>query len=318
MRDLAIGLFLVLLLAGPAAPRDIYVDNKGGDDQSTGSQPRSRPDGSGPVRTLAKACRLAGAGDQILLADTGQPYRESVSLVGNRLSGTAVEPFVLQGNGAVLDGSLPVPPGQWEFDRDNRFRFRPPRMEYYQLFLDGRPAVRVFAATMSDSPPKLLPRQWCSYKGAIYFGVEPSKLPKDYALSYACLSTGITLYHVERVIIKDLTVQGFQIDGISAPNSARRVTLKGVTCAGNGRSGVAVGGASQVDLDSCVLRGNGVAQLLTLPESEVHLRQSRLPGDTAPGWADRGGRVYLGAERIQGGREAIEPPQAVPAKGPTP
>ncbi|MGD0898751.1 MAG: right-handed parallel beta-helix repeat-containing protein [Thermoguttaceae bacterium] len=317
MRVLAIGLLLAAVPAGPAAGRDVYVDNKGGDDQLTGSQPRSRPDGSGPVRTFAKALRLAGPGDHILLADTGEPYRECVSLVGNRLSGTDAEPLVLSGNGAVLDGSLGIPADQWKFYSDNRFRFRPPRTEYCQLFLDGRPAARVPIPPTGDSPPKLKPRQWCSQRGYLYFGVEPSKLPSDYALRYACLPTGITLYHVQGVVIKDLTIRGFQIDGLSAPNSARRITLKNVTCTGNGRSGVAVGGASQVDIDSCLLDGNGVAGLLTLPYSEVHLRTSRLPGSTAPGWVDQGGRVYLDQERIQGGRASL-PAQAAAAKDPTP
>jgi hypothetical protein len=314
MRNLAIGFLLALLVAGPAGGRDLYVDNRGGDDQSTGTQPRNRSDGSGPLRTLTRALRLAGPGDHIRLTDTGLPYRESVSLVGNRLSGTAVGPLVLDGNGAVLDGSLEVPAGQWEFYRDNRFRFRPPRIEFYQLFLDGRPAARVFAAAASDSPPKLQPRQWCAHQGAIYFAVEPSKLPADYALRYACLPTGITLYHVDRIVIQDLTIQGFQVDGLSAANTARRVTLRAVTCTNNGRSGLAVGGASQVDVESCLLRGNGVAQLLTLPYSEVHLRRSRLLGDTAAGWVDRGGRVYLEQQRIEGGREAIQPQE--PAEAP--
>ncbi|MGA2069208.1 MAG: right-handed parallel beta-helix repeat-containing protein [Thermoguttaceae bacterium] len=316
MRNLAIGFLLAVLVAGPAGGRDLYVDNRGGDDQLTGTQPRSRPDGSGPLRTLTRALHLAGPGDHIRLADSGVPYRESISLVGNRLSGTPLGPLVLDGNGAVLDGSLPVPADQWVFYRDNRFRFRPPRIEFYQLFLDSRPAVRVFAPAASDSPPKLQPRQWCAHQGAIYFAVEPSKLPADYALRYACLPTGITLYHVDYVVIRDLTIQGFQIDGLSAANTARRITLKAVTSTGNGRSGLAVGGASQVDVDGCLLRGNGTAQLLTLPYSEVHLRGSRLPGDTAAGWVDQGGRVYLEKQQIRGGREAIQPQE--PAKVPAP
>jgi hypothetical protein len=325
MRKAACGLFLGLLLVGAADARQIYVDNLSGDDRLNGSQPRVLPDGSGPVRTLAKALRVAGPGDLIQLGPSKQPYRESVSLVGNRLSGTVTRPLVLDGNGAVLDGSAQVPAEQWKFYRDNRFRFSPPRLAHYQLFLDDRPAVRVLAAATSDSPPKLQPRQWCSHQGYIYFAVEPTKLPADYALSYACLPTGITLYHVERVIIKDLTVRGFQADGIAAPDSARRITLKGVTAASNGRSGLSVGGASQVDIDSCQLQGNGVAQLLTLPYSEIHIHNSRLLGDTAPAWLDQGGRVYLGEERIQGGRTTIEnqaprpaTPPTAPAAGPAP
>ena len=81
----------------------------------------------------------------------------------------------------------------------------------------------------------------------IYFCVESSKLPGDYNLSYARDPTGVTLFHVDYVLIADLTVQGFQLDGINLQNSARDVTIVDVTCRGNGRSGIAVGGASLVD-----------------------------------------------------------------------
>jgi hypothetical protein len=123
---------------------------------------------------------------------------------------------------------------------------------------------------------------------------------------------GITLYHVEHVGIVDLTIQGFQLDGISAFNSARDVTIAGVTCRGNGRSGIAVGGASQVLISACLLGDNGEAQLLTLPCSETGIQDTALLSNTAPGWVDRGGRVYVDGRRVEGGLEALAPQQ--PAK----
>ena len=56
-------------------------------------------------------------------------------------------------------------------------------------------------------------------------------MPADYQLTYACLPTGITLYHVDSVAITGLTVQGFQVDGINALNSARDVRLSTVAAA---------------------------------------------------------------------------------------
>ena len=47
---------------------------------------KSQGDTTGPVRTIAKALRLAQAGDRIELAKSEQPYRECVSLVGTRHS----------------------------------------------------------------------------------------------------------------------------------------------------------------------------------------------------------------------------------------
>jgi hypothetical protein len=298
----------VLLLAARAAARDIYVDNLGGDDRFTGRHVRSTPDLTGPVRTIGKALRLAQSGDRIVLADTGVPYRESIALAGSRHSGSAVGPFVIQGNGAILDGSAPVPPTAWRHYEGAVFRFRPPAAGYQQLFLDDRPLERVPVPAAAQRPPKLEPLQWCFVGGEIYFCVEPARLPDEYDLSYTHHQTGVTLYHVENVAIVDLVVQGFRIDGIHAANSARRVYLAGVTCRGNGRSGIAVGGASSVEIEVSLLGNNGAAQLLTLPHSQTQIRNSLLLSHGAPAWVDRGGRLWLDDERIEGGREEIAPP----------
>jgi hypothetical protein len=294
------------LAAAPLAAGEIYVNNAAGDDRFTGRAPQATPDGSGPLRTIAQALRLATAGDHLVLAKTEQPYRESISLVGSRLSGLPGQPLVIEGEGVVLDGSAAVPPQAWRSYRDAVFCFRPAQTGYQQLFLDDRPAVRVPVGYPAGNPPRLEPRQWCLLDGEIYFCVEPDKLPSDYRLSYSRLTTGITLYQVEHVAIVGLCVQGFQLDGISAFNSARAVRLVGVTCRGNGHSGVTVGGASTVDIEGILLGNNGQAQLLTLPCSETHIRRSHLLSNTAPGWVDQGGRVFLGDQRVEGGRDEIK------------
>jgi len=304
---------VLLLWAVPAAAREIYVNNIDGDDRAAGRQPQAAADLSGPVQTIAKALRLAESGDHVVLAKTAQPYRESVSLVGSRHSGYPHQPLVIEGNAAILDGSAQVPPQAWEPYRGAVFRFRPPQMGYQQLFLDDRPAVRVAVSPQAGSPPPLGPLRWCFLDGQIYFCVEPMKLPEDYHLSCCRLATGITLYHVEHVEIIGLTVQGFQVDGISAFNTARDVRLAEVVCRGNGRSGVTVGGASQVEIEASLLGNNGQAQLLTLPHSETQVRNSRLLSNTAPGWVDQGGWVTIDGKRSEGGlddsRAAEKPPK---------
>jgi hypothetical protein len=301
MQVLGRAVVVLVVLAASAAGRDIHVDNVSGDDRFTGHSLESLPDRSGPVRTIAKALRLACSGDRIVLAQTDQPYRESISLVGSRHSGLLEQPFVIEGNGAILDGSAPVPPDAWEHYRGAVFRFCPPRTGYQQLFLDDRPAVRIAAGLTAEVPPELKPLQWSLHGGQIFFCVEPGKLPKNYNLAYAHLQTGITLFHVRHVAIVNLTVQGFRIDGINAYNSARKVYFTGVTCRGNGRSGITVAGASQVEIDACLLGNNGSAQLLTLPYSETSVRNSQLFSNTAPAWVDQGGRVFINGKRVGGG-----------------
>lgn len=102
------------------------------------------------------------------------------------------------------------------------------------------------------------------------------------------------------------------------PPTARGTSCScAVTCRNNGGNGFAVGGACQIAFDSCTAGGNGAAQLFTANYSEAHLRGCRLLGDTAPGWIDAGGRVYLGDALVHGGRESVKPDDA-PAAAPLP
>ncbi len=325
MRPLSVAstLTAVLALAGSVAlARDIFVNNRSGDDRFTGHQRQPSSGGAGPVRTIEKALRLAQHGDRIHVENTGEPYRESLSLVGGRHSGDAEQPFVLAGNGAVLDGTAPVPSHAWEHyggpkPSDSRkaedwlpvFRFQPPRVQYQQLFLVGRPVSRVAADASADFPPKLGPLQWCLHRGYIYFAVERDRLPADYALSYAARPAGISLLAVQHVVIQDFVIQGYHLDGIHALESCRMVRIHRVTCRGNGRSGIAVGGASLVDIEQGLIGDNGFAQLLTRPDSETHLRNTELLSNTAPAWVDEGGKVFRDGQEIVGGLDDFAPPQ---------
>ncbi|NQT37284.1 MAG: right-handed parallel beta-helix repeat-containing protein [Planctomycetes bacterium] len=305
-------LWCVCVSAAPA--REIFVSNVAGDDTFSGRQIMSTSNRSGPVRTIAKALRLAEAGDRIVLANTGQPYRESLSLVGKKNSGSLVQTFVIMGNGAILDGSAPVPPLDWDHYQDHVFRFRPERLQYHQLFLDGKPAQRVIGDRMTDAPPKLKPLQWCLFGEYVYFCVEKNRLPQDYDLTHTDKPVGITLYHVDKLAILEMTVQGFQLDGINLHNSARDIYLGGTTCRGNGRAGITVGGASRVEIDTCLIGNNGLAQLLTLPWSETHVVDTEIVSSTGPAWVDQGGqgRFFYQGERLYNRAESLEPPPAPP------
>ena len=74
---------------------------------------------------LTRALDVARKGDRIILVNTGEPYRESVTLQGGRHSGYPDAPFEIVGNGAVLDGVQPVPVDAWTIVEGNLFRFQP-------------------------------------------------------------------------------------------------------------------------------------------------------------------------------------------------
>lgn len=273
--------------------RDLYVNNVTGDDRNDGSAPVVGGARIGPFRTVTRALRSTEKGDRVILANTGEVYRESLTLQGSRQSGFPGLPFELVGNGAILDGTEPIPLEGWTFHRGNIFRYRPPRTSFQMLYLEGRPAERRSVDTLEEID-QLEPLQWCLFEQHLYFRVESGMLPHGYELSYAAHQVGLTLYEVRHVIVRDLIIQGFQLDGINAHDGVTDTTLLGLNCRGNGRSGISIGGASRVRIDSCLVGNNGVAQVRTEGFSRTHLVSCDLLDNTAPRIVREGGQVVEG------------------------
>jgi hypothetical protein len=281
-----------VLLAGKfAAARDIYVDNRIGDDRQNGRNPEIVVGSGGPVRTMAKALRLATGGDRIVLAASEIPYREMLSFTSSKHSGAFGRPFIVEGNGAILDGSNLIPPEGWRWVGGDVFAFRPAGLGYQQFFVNGRAAVRRPSKPADRQPPELGVLEWCLSGGEIRFRVEPGRPPAEYQLACCGLRTAITLYHVRHIVIRNLTLQAFQFDGIAASDAASGVLLQGITARYNGRSGVSVAGASQVELEQCRLFGNGESQLHNESFARTFLRATELVADTAPAVFSKGGSI---------------------------
>jgi len=255
-------IFLLLLVTETCSGRDIFVDNVAGDDRRDGATEQLNGRAGGAVRSLRRALELAAGSDRIIMADTGEPYRESVTLQAGRHTGIATRPFTIVGNGATLDGSAPVPRDAWEHVEGNVFRFRAPRPSFETLFLGGKPLARRYV-DREVGFPELQPLEWSLFDRHVYFCVEKDKLPRHYELSHTSLPVGITLYEARHIVITDLVVQGFQLDGLNAHDSVFDATFVGLTCRGNGRSGISVGGASRVRIIACLIGNNGVAQVRT-------------------------------------------------------
>ena len=148
--------FRICILVAVSVPstaswaRDIYVNNSLGDDRNDGSAAVVAGVRIGPYRTLSRALAATHTGDRVHVANTGEPYRESITLQGARQSGFPDAPFELVGNGAMLDGSQPVPPDAWSYVEGNLFRFRPPKTAFQMLYLDGKPVRRREAWSPDD------------------------------------------------------------------------------------------------------------------------------------------------------------------------
>ena len=297
-RSLILFAFLAAIASvNPAHAANHYVNNETGDDRRDGRAPDLTGLASGPYRTITKALQVANRGDHIILAKTKTPYHESVTLQASRHSGMLTRPFVLEGNGAILDGSQPIPEIAWESvpERPDLFRYAPRFKSHALLYLFGRPATRVTVAATDAEPPELKPLQWCLFRGHIYFRVEPNNIPAAYVLSATSLSVGITLYEARHIQIRNLTVQGFCLDGINAHDSVFDANLLSLNCRGNGSSGISVGGASSVRVESCLVGNNGQAQLRTEGYSRTLVVNCDLIDNdpTAPAVVKRGGQVTV-------------------------
>ena len=280
-RWLVLACFVGLGSVATLPARELYVNNETGDDRFEGRSPQYFS-GDGPCRSIARALFLAQAGDTVVLAKTAQPYRESVTLQGERHSGNSFRPFRLVGNGATLDGREPIRSAAWESVGGDIVRFEPARKSLGLLYLDELPAYPRRESVSAARPERLQPGEGCLFDGWFYFRRAPSRIVSEYALSATALPVGITLYDVRNVRIEDLVVQGFQQDGIAAADGVYDVTLEGLTLRGNGRAGAAIVGASRVTLSNCLAGNNGRAQVWAAGHCWVDLRDCALPSRSAP------------------------------------
>lgn len=283
-------LLLAGCLAANASAKDIFVDNVFGVDRNLGSTPTPQGAGNGPLRTITRALILAEKADRIVLANTGVPYQESITLQAGWHSGfDRSSPFQLVGNGAVLDGTAPVPVEVWETFRGPVFRFRPPRMAHQTLLLEDQPLVRRYPE--GRRLPELQPLEWCLYDRYVYFHSEPDRLPHQYPLRYGGMQTGITLYDVHFVEISDLNLRGYQLDGINVHDNCCGIKLTNVKSEHNGRNGFSVSGWCKTALDHCGAEGNGVAQVRVDELAKVTLIGGAYAGNGAPAILQQGGRI---------------------------
>ena len=287
---LPLTVFLIIATVTAAFGRDIYVDNLGGDDRNNGETLRAQGKANGPCKSITKALRLVKSGDRIIIiAHPGEPYRESIAVQGGFVSGREGAPCEIIGNGAVLDGTTSLRNSEGDYEGNDVFSIRPRLMAHQQLFLADKPAPRVLVT--EGTRPTLKAGEWCLFEGKFYFRCEPGRIPSSYDPSCCGLRTGITLYEVHDLVISNLTVRGFQLDGVNAHDTARRIDLVNITSVDNGRSGFSIGGASRVRLDECIASGNGKSQVRTEGYSITQILGGKYDEGTAPALTSEGGKV---------------------------
>ncbi|MDR2171357.1 MAG: hypothetical protein LBP59_14535 [Planctomycetaceae bacterium] len=264
--------------------RDIFVNSSVGDDNNSGFNEHDGGMQNGPVRTIKQGLKLMQSGDRLIL-DPAKPYKESITLSGKNVSGRSEDDaVVIEGCGAVLEGSEPIPFDVWKFHKDNIFKFRLPAQDinltYFHILKDGQPLKRIQVAPDAIKLPQLAPESWCILRGYVYFKTDGKKSPMfadDYNLTYSKLKTGISIIQAKNIKIHDLTVQGYQLDGIAAVNGATNIILDNITCCKNGRSGLTIGGASSIAAGYSKFNENKNTQILILKHAKYILHKCNIP-----------------------------------------
>jgi hypothetical protein len=289
-----LGFFLWPALSAQQAHGErIYVNNVLGQDGYDGSAVRPLNERQGPVATLSRALQLARAGDVIELAVTDRAY---TGLYVDRpgLGGTPRHPIVVEGKGAVIRGLKEVPHDAWILVAEGVYRLTTWRKAYYQLFCNGQPARRVEPRFPKDGKiPILAPLQWTALGGDIYFRVEDQKYIGDYRLEIPGEEFGISLYEVRHLVLRNLVVEGFRLDGVHVFGNSEGVTLENVTSRFHGRSGLAVGGASAVQATGCTFQGNYFADLYSYGAGKLTATDCKLLGGGVFGAYARSGQIRL-------------------------
>lgn len=275
---LTLSAVLLALFAAPGSlfAENIFVNNATGADRNDGSAPKTVGTFAGPVRTISRALALAAPSDVIVLANSGTPYFDELSLDGRRASGNAARPFRIEGNGAILSGAMALPFEAWEEVGRDLWKVTPYRKGHYQLVKDGA-AVSELRAAAGDTwteLPLLKENQWCAWKGTMYFRPEHNADPREQSFGIAHKQCGITLHAVRHVEISDLTIQHFRLDGINVHDRASDITLRDVTLIENGRAGLTVTGSSTVRVTGAETRANRDHSMLVSEAAGVDVQDA--------------------------------------------
>lgn len=270
-------LTMLLLAAGTASAKEIYVDNLSGRDSDDGLVAVPRQGNTGPVRSLARATQLARFADTIILKNTGTPYYESLSLTGHRHSGSESFPFMIVGNGSIISGLRAVPPEGWRKQAPQLWKLTLSRKGFYQLLRDGKPLPEFIPDVGVNPLETLEPGQWVSWKGSLYFRQDSSETPEAQNFAVTADQTGISLHQVSNVQIVDVTLQHFRFDGLHAQGLCDNIELDNVSAVENGRAGIVASGASTIAVFGGEIARNGRHQFLAIDRSDVTRGQIETP-----------------------------------------
>jgi hypothetical protein len=277
----------------PAPGRHWYVNPDTGDDRHNGLAPAAS-DSKGPLRTIARAIRLAGPGDTIDLAKA--VYHEPIGFYGKK-SGASGRPITVDGHDAVICGSAPLAPRDWQQVGPGLYRnatlFRTvlhSSWEFvarFSFIFDGklqRMSHSVKAPKVPwKTPAELQPGQW-TYRqddaDAYYIKIDPAKALADYRIEVPVMVSGVQIDgSIAHLVFKNLTVTHVINDGFALRTSppggkVYDIRYENIRAVDNCDDGFSAHGDCEVQLDGFYCEGcsTGIATSGTSVNNHVVTR----------------------------------------------
>ena len=243
---------ILLFMNSTAFGATWFVNNKTGNDGNDGQ-------GDGKAfATFARTVKACKTSDKIVIANTGIPYRERLSLVN--LGGTPAKPFIIEGNGAVLSGFRAIQASEWKKAGENLYfieldmKWFYPSKSYF-LCSDGK---RIRRSTKASKAEGLKPGEWLPAKDGIYFKCDDGKTIDS------CQITGVTLI-CALIMIRDssyitcrnVVTEYSADDGIDGFGDSRGLYFENIESRNNGDQPVSFHDFSEATVRNCWFHHNG-------------------------------------------------------------
>lgn len=251
-----------------------YVNNRTGNDGNSGRASSFDIQGGGPKRTVRQAFRGALPGDTIVLLPTEEPYREEIALAGAHTGGLPDRPITIEGNGVLLQGSNLIQAEWWRPRGEGYYLLDGFSTGVRDLFIEGT-RVPVSHAGWTTPLPQLEPGAARYWRGTILLRTADRAAPGD-RVAVSQRRCGVFIDRAARVIVRDLRIQGFWIDGAQVRGPAAIVRFENCRFSGNGRSGATVANNARVEFANCAFDDNGQAGIRVTGFSKARLLDTEI------------------------------------------
>ncbi len=251
----------------------ISVDPAAGDDANDGR--------TQPVKTIARAIRLAQPGDTIHL--TPGTYFQSADFINKH--GLPGQPITLDGHEALLDGSEPVTSRDWEQVEPGLYR----RAKLYSrpddhlvgrwyLLWNGQ-MNRMNRCSKGPSAPlkevaNLLPGEWTYVKveDAFYLRISPEQTLEQANIRYPARANAVSYSSSGSwITVKNVTGTHFYNDGFNVHGAQRHLVFENITAIECGDDGFSAHEDADCHVDGFTSIGNATGLCDTVT-SQTHYR----------------------------------------------